>query len=224
MWDQWLEAALEKKTDAHSDGAVGFYGLEWWRWILILLGIVTLTAGVVITIQMTRAEPVRSSTDSLIASTSAKPAISSRKKLFVDISGAVKHPGLYELEAGARAGDAVTAAGGLATQAHQVYLRKHFNSATLLTDGQKLYIPFSGEDLEGTSVVGTSDSSAPAAASELVSLNTASSSQLDALPGIGAVRVEQIIAGRPYASLEELVERKIVTASIFEDLNGLIAL
>lgn len=224
MWDQWLEAALEKKTDAQSDGAVGFYGLEWWRWTLIVLGLFTLTAGVVITIQMTRAEPVHSSTDFLMASISAKPAISSRKKLFVDISGAVKHPGLYELEDGARAGGAVTAAGGLTSQAHQLYLRKHFNSASPITDGQKLYIPFSGEDLEGTSVVASSDSSARAVTSGLVSINTASSSELDALPGIGAVRVEQIIAGRPYASLQELVERKIVTASIFEDLTGLIAL
>ncbi len=52
--------------------------------------------------------------------------------------------------------------------------------------------------------------------SGLVNLNTASTDALDALPGIGPATIEKIVAARtqqPFRTLDELVERKVLTAS-----------
>jgi competence protein ComEA len=51
---------------------------------------------------------------------------------------------------------------------------------------------------------------------ELVDLNTASMSALEALPGIGEVTAKKIIAGRPYERKDQLVSRNIVTEAAYE--------
>jgi competence protein ComEA len=57
--------------------------------------------------------------------------------LVVFVSGAVQHPGLYTLPAGARIGDAIIAAGGLLPQVDSTYV----NQAQPLVDGAQLHIP-----------------------------------------------------------------------------------
>ncbi|MBP9820420.1 helix-hairpin-helix domain-containing protein [Candidatus Woesebacteria bacterium] len=156
-------------------------------------------------------------------------------ELYIDVSGAVVSPGMYAVEKTARAGAAVAAAGGLTKQANQTYILKYFNAAAPISDGQKIYIPFANEDLLDSSQQAAAqanadqDSRATTAQAvgqgvNKVSINKASSSQLDSLPGIGAARSEQIIAGRPYTSLEDLVQRKVLSESIFSQLEGLIEL
>jgi competence ComEA-like helix-hairpin-helix protein len=44
----------------------------------------------------------------------------------------------------------------------------------------------------------------PAEGSLRVNVNTATQEELESVPGIGATRAAQIIAGRPYGSVEEL--------------------
>jgi competence protein ComEA len=59
---------------------------------------------------------------------------------------------------------------------------------------------------------------APAAAEKL-DLNTATEQQLSELPGIGEVRSKAIIKGRPYKAKDELVERKILTQSVYNKIK-----
>ena len=59
--------------------------------------------------------------------------------LVVFVSGAVQHPGLYTLPAGARIGDAILAAGGLLPQVDPAFV----NQAQPLVDGAQLHIPAS---------------------------------------------------------------------------------
>lgn len=83
--------------------------------------------------------------------------------------------------------------------------------------------------LSGTAYAADKDgkaaAKAPAAAqkeipeSERLDLNTASEKDLVKLPGIGDVRAKAIIKGRPYKAKDDLVERKILTAAMYEKIK-----
>lgn len=60
------------------------------------------------------------------------------------------------------------------------------------------------------------DKPAPKASDHLVDLNTATESQLVALPGIGEVAAKKIIAGRPYQRKDQLVSRNIISEAMYE--------
>lgn len=60
------------------------------------------------------------------------------------------------------------------------------------------------------------DTPAPKPSEHLVDLNTATESQLVALPGIGEVAAKKIIAGRPYQRKDQLVSRNIISEAMYE--------
>lgn len=63
---------------------------------------------------------------------------------------------------------------------------------------------------------------APAAASTktpLVDLNSASKDELDALPGIGSVRADAIIKGRPYKGKDELLRKKVLPSNVYDGIK-----
>jgi competence protein ComEA len=73
-----------------------------------------------------------------------------------------------------------------------------------------------------------SPKSAPAAASAgksaaekpaIIDINSASKDELDALPGIGSVRAEAIIKGRPYKGKDELHRKKIIPMNVYEGIK-----
>jgi DNA uptake protein ComE-like DNA-binding protein len=53
-----------------------------------------------------------------------------------------------------------------------------------------------------------------------IDLNTATIDELEALPGIGTVRAQAIISGRPYASLDDFASKDIISKSVLAKLQG----
>lgn len=116
----------------------------------------------------------------------------------VHIGGCVAIPGVVALEEGARVADAVAAAGGLTSDAAQDAV----NLARVVEDGEQIIVP----SIEQAQASAQASAAAPAdrtssaqgqgSASGKVNLNTASSTELQTLSGIGASKAQKIIAYR----------------------------
>lgn len=141
--------------------------------------------------------------------------------LLVHVDGAVAAPGVYELAEGARANDAVLAAGGLAEGADTSAL----NLAAPLSDGEKLHVPCEGEE---AAAPGTGDvaASGQGASTGPVNLNTASVDELDTLPGVGEATARAIVEDReangPFATIEDLMRVSGIGEKKFERIRGLV--
>jgi competence protein ComEA len=129
--------------------------------------------------------------------------------LVIDVEGAVVDPGVHQVAAGGRVGDAIAAA---ATA---------LNLAALVTDGQKIHVPARGE--VATLPGGATD--APGGVSTgPIDINHASADELDTLPGIGPVTAAKIIAARPFATIDELDSRDVVGPSTLDKIRDLITI
>lgn len=126
-----------------------------------------------------------------VASDGAEAAVQ-QQTVFVYVCGAVCQPGVYELPAESRAFEAVSMAGGLLENAQSDAV----NLAEVLTDGQKLQIPYIGEApvADGSGQMGGTDSKETT--DTTVNINTATADMLMTLKGIGQTRAEDIIAYR----------------------------
>ncbi|HLS56726.1 MAG TPA: helix-hairpin-helix domain-containing protein [Zeimonas sp.] len=54
---------------------------------------------------------------------------------------------------------------------------------------------------------------------EKLDINTASVGQLEALKGVGPVRAAAIVKGRPYKGKDDLVRRKILPQSVYDEIS-----
>lgn len=57
----------------------------------------------------------------------------------------------------------------------------------------------------------------------LINVNLASRDDLIGLPGIGEVTADKIIAGRPYASVDELLTAKVINKGVFAKIKDLVS-
>ena len=146
--------------------------------------------------------------DVVPATFSSSSPLSSGPTIVVQVAGAVAHPGVYSLPPGSRTADAIEAAGGYAVDVDPVLAETRLNLAARLTDGQSILVPRLGAS--------TGSDPAPASGGPL-NLNSATAEQLDSLPGIGPATAAKIIASReekPFASVDDLVTRKLVTDAV----------
>lgn len=124
--------------------------------------------------------------------------------IYVDIKGAVKVPGIYQLKNQQRIWDALALAGGVSEEADTAQV----NYAQKVKDQMIIYVPKKGEAVAQS--LETLQESAPAQQNqeEKINLNTATEAELQTISGIGAKKAQEIIRFRdeqgPFKTVEEL--------------------
>lgn len=125
--------------------------------------------------------------------------------VIVDVKGAVKRPGLYELKEGERVYDAIQAAGGLTDNANKDVL----NLAQKCFDEMVIYVPTIEEYEENEGLTTIPIMSMYDSNDGKINVNTANLDELTRLPGIGPAKGEAIIQYReengPFQSVDELL-------------------
>lgn len=158
---------------------------------------------------------------------SAKKSKQQGITLKIYVSGAVLQPGLYDVPQGARADDAVKAAGGMTEQADP----QRVNLARRLKDGMQVNVPFakrksgySPKSYVGSRNVQNYDMQSFSNKSDkLININTASAEELESLPGIGASMAQRIIDYRQRNSfnrVEDLVKVPGIGKAKLKNLLG----
>jgi competence protein ComEA len=153
------------------------------------------------------------------------PGASSPAELVVDVQGAVRRPGVVVLPAGARVADALRAAGGYSRRADLNAAAGALNLAAPLADGSQVFVPMIGMTAGGPAGPTPGAPVGGGTAGGLVNINTAPPVALEALPGIGPVTVQNIVAGRaqqPFTSVDEMVQREVIDRGQLEDIRDLV--
>jgi competence protein ComEA len=143
----------------------------------------------------------------------------------IHVAGAVVHPGVYTVSSSARVVDAVKAAGGATSRADL----ERINLAQTIVDTEQVFVPFRSTRTTKITVaprlrpsrttVPVPMPTVPGAfpiigvpsttITPLVNLNSATSSQLDTLPGVGPSTAKAIISYRnrkgPFGKVEDLL-------------------
>lgn len=109
------------------------------------------------------------------------------EKIFVDVKGAVKHPGVFETTKDKRVKDLIEEAGGLLDDADTSTL----NLSQKVKDQMVIYVLKHGEKPKQISDGGSSSSNA-----DVININTANKEQLMKISGVGKTKAEAIISYR----------------------------
>ena len=136
--------------------------------------------------------------------------------IFVDIKGAVKNPGVYQMKVGDRVKDALEAAGGLTEEADS----QKVNLAKRLEDQMVIVVPKVGEEAEEIPAGATSKEEAKEGK---VNINTATVEELKTLKGVGENKAEAIIEYRKkngsFQTKEDLMKVRGIGKKLFESFQ-----
>ena len=136
--------------------------------------------------------------------------------IFVDIKGAVKNPGVYQMKVGDRVKDALDAAGGLTAEADS----QKVNLAKRLEDQMVIVVPKVGEESEE---IPTGETRNEATKEGKVNINTATVEELKTLKGVGEKKAEAIIEYRKkngsFQTKEDLMKVRGVGKKLFESFQ-----
>lgn len=123
--------------------------------------------------------------------------------IYIDIKGAVQHPGVYQLQPNSRLFQAISKAGGSRVDADI----EAINLSMILIDQQVVYIPFTYENYPKYHEQVTQDK---------ININTADINQLSSLTGIGASTAQSIIDYRTQNGLFSTIEEIMNVSGIGE--------
>ena len=137
--------------------------------------------------------------------------------IFVDIKGAVKKPGVYQMKAGDRVKDAIDAAGGLTEEADS----QKVNLAQRVEDQMVIVVPKVGE--EGAAAIPAGATSKEATKEGKVNINTATVEELKTLKGVGEKKAEAIIEYRKkngsFKTKEDLMKVRGIGKKLFDSFQ-----
>jgi len=140
--------------------------------------------------------------------------------LAVDIAGAVVRPGVYQLSNDSRVNDLLVACGGLTQWVNQRFVERDLNRARLISDGEKIYIPYIGEEIAGAALSAGSGSK--------IDINKAAVGELESLSGIGFAYASAIIEYRQdkgsFSSIEEIKNVPGIGEKTFEKIKNSITI
>ena len=139
--------------------------------------------------------------------------------MMADVKGAVVKPGVYQIEEGGRVIDLIELAGGLQQDADTAAI----NFAMHVHDEMAVYVPKVGEEVNDLLPAQSGDS----AGKGKVNLNSAQSSELQTLTGIGPAKADAIIEHRetngPFKAIDDLKEISGIGDKTFDKLKDQIS-
>ena len=136
------------------------------------------------------------------------------EKIFVDVKGAVKHPGVFETPKDKRVKDLIEEAGGLLDDADTSTL----NLSQKVKDQMVIYVLKHGEKPKQISDGGSSSSN-----TDVININTANKEQLMKISGVGKTKAEAIISYREkngdFKKKEDITKVRGIGKATFEKIK-----
>ena len=135
------------------------------------------------------------------------------EKIFVDVKGAVKHPGVFETTKDKRVKDLIEEAGGLLDDADTSTL----NLSQKVKDQMIIYVLKHGEKPKQISDSSSSSNT------DVININTANKEQLMKISGVGKTKAEAIISHREkngdFKKKEDITKVRGIGKATFEKIK-----
>lgn len=165
--------------------------------------------------------------------------------IYVDVSGALKEPGVYCLPVNSLIIDAVNKAGGFTNNIAYKYVSRKINLAQKVVNNQKIYFPFQEEmeckeisflpaveeskiAIENSGIISNNSESNNNQenndTSQCININSATTAQLETLNGVGAATAQKIISGRPYQQIEDITNVQGIGTTLFNKIKDKICI